>query len=93
MTEDKIDGRVTGTLEGWYYDAVHNVVWGSIDYDIKGRFYDGAHIHTSDIPKFRQDRVCTAKQGDLIYTRNSIYRLGKPLSSKRIKQSEGIDVA
>ena len=76
--EDKIDARVTGTLEHWWYDDLYNCVWGHIDEDVKGRFPNGTLIHTSDIPKFKESRVCDAKQGDYICTRNSIYRLGKP---------------
>ena len=76
--DDKIDARVTGTLEHWWYDDLYNVVWGIINEDVKGRFVDGTQIHTSDIPKYRKSRKCDAKQGDYIYTLNSIYRLGKP---------------
>lgn len=75
---DKIDPRITGTLENWRYSTLDNIVWGNIDYDVKGRFPDGTYIHTSYLPKYENWEPFDCKQGDLIYTRNSIYRLGKP---------------
>jgi len=75
---DKLNSSVTGTLKDWVYDKFCNCVWGYIEGDVRDRFTDGTWIHTSDIPSTRQTRSFTAKEGDLIYTRNSIYRLGKP---------------
>jgi hypothetical protein len=74
MTEKEI----TGTLEQWRYEPHYNVFWGYIYYDVKGRFWDGAHIHTSYIPSLSETRKFEGKTGDLIFTANSIYRLGKP---------------
>lgn len=84
MNEDKIQPQVTGTLESWWYDATNNVFWGFIDYDVKGGFYDGAHIHTSFIPKLAKTRKFEGKAGDLVYTLNSIYRLGKPQKQNKV---------
>ena len=60
---------VTATLEDWHYDPHHEVIWGCIYGDTKHRFPDGAYIHTSHIQ--RQD-------GEIIYTLNSVYKLGHP---------------
>ena len=62
---------VTGRLENWWYDSLNHVFWGNIYEDVRGRWHDGQHIHTS---------MChnpDAKEGDIIKTRNSRYLLGK----------------
>jgi len=66
--------EVNGTLEDWLYDKNIGVVWGYIYGDTKGRFPDGTHIHTSSIKP-------TGKlvEGFVVTTRNSSYKLGKPL--------------
>lgn len=63
--------KVTGRLEKWWYDDLNHVFWGFCHEDIRGRFRDGAYIHTS---------LChnpDAKSGDVIKTRNSTYLLGE----------------
>jgi len=70
MTEE-----ITGTLEDWKYDHYYNCFWGYIYGDIHKRFADGTRIHTSSVgPRKSWD---DAKEGDLIKTLNSVYRLGK----------------
>lgn len=78
MKEDRVLPQITGTLEQWRYDATNNVFWGFVYYDVKGRFYDGAHIHTSYIPSLSKTRKFNGEEGDIVFTANSIYRLGKP---------------
>lgn len=68
-------GFITGRLENWYMDPVgRNIIWGEIYGDKKGRFVDGAEIHTSDILDGSEIGV-----GKVIVTRNSSYLLGEPL--------------
>ena len=66
--------EVTGRLEFWVLDLVHNVLWGNIYDDIHNRWGDGRHIHTSDL---KSDNPKSFKEGDIIETRNSSYLLGK----------------
>lgn len=63
--------QVTGRLEHWWFDNLNHVFWGYIYEDARGRFYDGAYIHTSMCHK--PDAV----EGDIITTLNSTYLLGK----------------
>lgn len=63
--------EITGTLENWSYDRHHRVFWGQIYGDTKGRFRDGTMIHTSAC-EFNKN-----KEGDIIETLNSRYKLGK----------------
>ena len=67
---------ITGTLENWYTDVYHNVLWGNLYEDIHNRWPDGQHIHTSDIQDLAKADL---KKGDKVVTRNSVYRLGNPL--------------
>jgi hypothetical protein len=63
--------QVTGRLEYWWYDEINHVFWGYLYDDIRKRWWDGVHIHTS---------CChnpDAKEGDVIKTLNSTYLLGK----------------
>ncbi len=69
MTEE-----VTGTLENWSKDLYYPVIWGLIYNDIRERFPDGAHIHTSAIPGIKGMDL---KEGDIVKTLNSTYKLGK----------------
>ena len=63
--------QITGKLERWriqrYPQGV--IYWGFIYGDTKGRFRDGAYIHTSLVEK---------REEQTIYTLNSVYELGKP---------------
>jgi hypothetical protein len=63
--------EITGTLENWryYHSDDVKVVYGKIYGDTKDRLSDGTLIHTSYIIK---------QEGDIVYTRNSVYKLGKP---------------
>jgi hypothetical protein len=63
--------EVTGRLENWWYDATNHVFWGYLYDDVKDRWRDGVHIHTS------MCHAPDAKEGDVIKTRNSTYLLGK----------------
>lgn len=62
--------NITGNLENWYVVKYPkgSVLIGHIYNDSKGRFVDGTEVQTSKILK--------VKDG-LVYTRNSIYKLGK----------------
>lgn len=76
MEEAKAEAQVTAKLYDWWveeFDGV-KIVLGRILEDRKGRFPDGTHIHTSHV-----DRI----EGDLVHTRNSVYRLigGNPLGA------------
>lgn len=66
--------EVTGRLESWYWDNTYNIVWGYLFDDVRGRWRDGEHIHTSNITSHKQD---TTKEGDVVTTLNSTYLLGK----------------
>jgi hypothetical protein len=63
--------EVTADLREWYYSPSHNIYYGRIYNDSKGRWSDGKHIHTSN--------VTYISRGDpeFIYvkTLNSVYRL------------------
>lgn len=75
--------EITGRLENWTYDYFHNVVWGNIYDDVRGRFVDGQRIHTSDIPSTRLNGGDASQfvEGSIILTLNSRYLLGKPLTN------------
>ena len=64
---------VTATLENWYHDPVRNIVWGDIYGDIHHRWPDNVRIHTSNLHS-----VGPFKEGDVIETLNSTYKLGIP---------------
>lgn len=67
---------ITGRLENWSTEPVNGtemIVWGRIYGDTKGRFHDGAPIHTSGTP------IRQLSPGDLLITRNSVYELGQPV--------------
>lgn len=64
-----MDNEITGVLENWH--VVGNVVYGDVYGDVKLRFFDGTPIKTSAIRTIGVTEVTT---------RNSVYKLGKPLS-------------
>lgn len=66
--------EVTGRLEGWYWDDQYNIIWGYLYDDVRERWCDGQYIHTSHIEDKKD-----YKEGDIVYTLNSSYLLGKPL--------------
>lgn len=70
--------EITGTLENWHKDLHYPVIWGNVYDDTRERFYDGAHIHTSAIPGIKGMDL---KEGDVVKTLNSTYKLGKASSN------------
>lgn len=82
--------RITGRLEDWYVDGP--VIWGSIYEDVRERWPDGTHIHTSNVC------IGDIKEGGVIETLNSTYLLGrqrsepKPYPSKHCAEAQDIDV-
>ena len=67
------DVEVHGTLENWtgYFNGT---IVGNINGDTKGRFEDGHLVRTSTVLK---------TEGDIIYTRNSVYKLGEPMTTTK----------
>ena len=68
--------EITGRLENWHrqqIDEEYFIIWGNLYEDSHGRWPEGTNIHTSAI----EER--DVKEGDIVQTRNSIYKLGKPL--------------
>jgi hypothetical protein len=64
-----------GVLDNWVVDPMgRNVLWGEIFGDKKGRFNDGAWIHTS---RMTPEVIASAKEGVVAKTLNSAYLLGK----------------
>ena len=63
---DKVE--VDGVLKNVYFEQIFDkrIALGNIYDDRKGRFNDGDSIHTSAITK---------QEGDVIWTRNSVYRI------------------
>jgi len=70
-----MDESITGILNNWYYDKTYNIIWGDVEGDVHGRWVDGTKIHTSNLTT----KGSTAKDGDVVTTRNSRYKLGKAL--------------
>ena len=69
------DKVFAGRLDHWYKQNIGDefcIVWGELDHDEKGRFEDGAHIHTSVTPDIPM------QEGDTIETHYSKYTLGAP---------------
>ena len=74
------DERLTGTLENWYVEQVTKkefIIWGNVFNDVARRFRNGEYIHTSGI------KNRSVKGGDIVNTRNSTYKLGKPHKVKQ----------
>lgn len=70
---------LTGRIENWSYDKVNHVIWGNVYEDARGRFVDGAHIHTSNL---RHPKDTEFKSGMIVNTLNSTYLLGEPFSEQ-----------
>lgn len=68
--------EVTATLDDWHYDGAFHIMWGRCLGDTKGRFTNGEWIRTSWL-RHSKDEVPNFKEGDLVHTRNSVYKLGK----------------
>lgn len=64
-------------LENWYKDSLYNILWGNIYNDPAKRWAEGTRIHTSSIKGLHKMEL---KEGDTVTTRNSVYKLGKPLT-------------
>jgi hypothetical protein len=70
------DVEITGTLENWRVKFINDeemIIWGNLNGDIHKRWREGQYIHTSGIA------VRGVKEGDVVTTRNSVYKLGKKL--------------
>ncbi len=63
--------EIIGRLENWEIEKTRygQIYWGNVYDDVRNRFYDGCYIHTSLVER---------REGQLIYTLNSVYELGKP---------------
>lgn len=74
------EAMITGTVENWHVEKWHSsseyVIWGNIYGDTKGRFAEGTHIHTSALPPGLDTK--NLKQGDVVHTHYSAYKLGVP---------------
>lgn len=68
--------EITGRLEGWRLDLVHNILWGNLYDDVRNRWIEGQRIHTSDL---ESKDPSSFKEGDIVDTRNSSYLLGKAM--------------
>ena len=70
--QDKgLNMEITRKIENWVKTThtMEQVTYsGNLFGDSKGRWYDGAMVRTSKVVK---------EEGDIIYTLNSIYKLGK----------------
>lgn len=69
-----MDKRITGTLENWAEFPVGSMLYGDIYGDVRHRWPDGTAIRTSLIDWVD---LSTLKEGDIVQTRNSTYKLGK----------------
>ena len=73
--------KITGRLENWsvderrFADNTEIIIWGNCFEDIHHRFRDGEIIHTSGI-KLSDYPVDELKEGMVVKTRNSTYKLG-----------------
>jgi hypothetical protein len=89
-TEDGYDAEI----ENWWIGNVYGVridslnrlqerfVWGNVYADKKKRFENGEEIRTSKVVT----DILDIKEGCIIKTKNSNYKLGKQLSTERNKQ-------
>lgn len=78
-----MDKKITGRIEGWFIDQVVKkefIIWGFIYDDEDKRWVDGTHFHTSGI------KNRPVKEGDVVRTRNSSYKLGKKLKLSEEKK-------
>lgn len=62
-------------LDEWGMDCKeYMIMLGYVFDDSKGRFFDGQDIRTSLL----DDKKCDIREGGIIITKNSVYKLGKP---------------
>lgn len=74
--------EITGTIENWFQQQVtakEFIIWGNLYEDINNRWPEAVFMHTSGI----KNREC--KEGDIVQTRNSVYKLGKKLEIEHAK--------
>ena len=67
--------EVTATLENWRIHPQVQVIIGEINGDVYCRWLDGTSILTSHIVGLSEMEL---KEGTLVETMNSVYKLGKP---------------
>ena len=70
-----MNNKVTGRLENWFIDTISYgapVIWGELYDDVRNRFKEGQHVHTSSI----LSSLDNLKTGDIVITENSSYLLG-----------------
>lgn len=84
--------QITATLENWYVDE-HRwegeyIIWGDCIGDSKRRFRRGTNIHTSGISEdeFPPNEL---KRGNVVHTRNSVYKLGDEYQSNTYSNTLG----
>lgn len=66
----------TATIENWSWHKKSNTIVGYIYGDSSGRFEDGAFIQTSTLKPMSM-QVSSPKEGAILKTLNSSYKLGK----------------
>ena len=66
----------TATIENWAWHKKSNTIVGYIYGDLNGRFEDGTFIKTSTLKPMSMN-VSSPKEGAIIQTLNSSYKLGK----------------
>lgn len=95
MQDESLNETPTGVLEDWWVQHVASldefIIWGSLYFDEKGRFFDGTLIHTSGIAKAVYDPDYL-REGHTVKTRNSTYRLGKKLEKTSTQNALGQDI-
>ena len=77
--------ELTGTLENWMVDKRFlnqggYIIWGNLLNDAKERWAEGTRIHTSKI-KTKDFPIESLKEGDVVKTVYSLYKLGKPANA------------
>lgn len=87
MSKAVDDDEITGRLEGWFYVPTQYRMCGYLYEDIRGRFLDGTFIYTSYV---ELTAAVEAKEGDVLRTTFSRYKLGKPLTlnGNQVKTAE-----
>ena len=66
----------TATIENWSWNKKSNTIVGYIYGDSNGRFEDGTFIQTSTLKPMSM-QVSSPKEGAILQTLNSSYKLGK----------------
>ncbi len=78
--------EITGTLEHWRVvtHGDESRIWGAVYGDIRDRFKDGTSITTSSVDTKSQ----SLKEGAIVKTRYSVYKLGEPSVMNTKKEEE-----